>query len=159
MTTLDVLIIIVFVAAVAVGFWRGIIVQVGAVGALIAGVVLARIGGDAVARLIAGHAAEVDTVDVVLAKALLFIAGYVGVRLIALLLKKTTHALSLGALDRLGGVVFCLVEWMLIFSLLLNLWLVIKPDATCSDLSTLANGKVAEAIVDFAPTVLGWALC
>ena len=55
MTTLDVIILAVFVGAVSIGFMRGIIVQVGAVGAVIFGVILARITGVECAQLIAGE--------------------------------------------------------------------------------------------------------
>lgn len=156
MTTLDVLILIVLVGAVAVGFWRGVIVQVGAVAALFVAVIVCRMFGERLAGAMASGEAPGEF-DIVLAKAILFIFSYVGVRLLALLLKKTTHALQLGALDRLGGVVFTVFEWMLILSLLLNLWLVIKPTDDMSEICTLGGGKVAELIAGFAPAVLGWA--
>lgn len=157
MTTLDVLILIVFVAAVAVGFWKGIIVQAGAVGAVVFAVVLCRIGGAALAGFIAGEEPPSE-VDTVVAKVILFIAGYLAVRVVASLFRKATHALSLGTLDRLGGVVFSVFQWMLVLSLMINLWLVIKPDPPLEELSTLANGHAAPAIVRLAPAVLGWAL-
>lgn len=157
MTTLDVLIIVVAAAAAIVGWWKGVIVQAGSVGAVVAAVLLSRIGGDALARVIAGDG-EISTVDVILAKVILFIAGYLGVRVLARLFKKATHAVKLGIFDRLGGVAFSLFEWMLLLSLFLNLWLVIKPDTSIASLSTIGNGSVALYIVDLAPAVLGWAL-
>ena len=54
--------------------------------------------------------------------------------------------------------VFCLFEWMLVLSLILNLWLLIKPQTSIASLSTLANGHAAPAIVALAPKLLGWAL-
>lgn len=157
MTTLDVIILAVFVGAVGFGFYRGLIVQVGAVAALFFAVVLCRLGGDQLARVIAGDG-EVSTLDIVVAKVIVFIVGYLTVRAVASLCKKITHALSLGGLDRLAGVVFSLFQWMLVLSLLLNLWLVIKPGASLAEMSTLANGHAAEAILRLAPAVLGWAL-
>ena len=94
----------------------------------------------------------------VVAKVIVFIAGYLGVRAVASLFKKMTHALALGGLDRLGGAVFSLFQWMLVLSLLINLWLVIKPGASLAELSTLANGHAAPAIARLAPALLGWAL-
>jgi uncharacterized membrane protein required for colicin V production len=157
MTTLDVLILVVFIGAVAVGFYRGVIVQVGAVVALLFAVFLSRVGGDALTAYIAGAYAP-TLFDTVAAKAILFIVGYVSVRLVALLFKRVTHALSLGVIDRLGGVVFSLFQWMLVFSLMLNFYLVIKPDANLAEMSTLANGHAAPTIVSFAPAVLGWVM-
>lgn len=157
MTTLDVIILAVFAGSVAYGFYRGVIVQVGAVAAILFAVVLCRLGGYPLAEFIAGDG-EPSSIDVVVAKVIVFVAGYLGVRVVASLFKKVTHSLSLGGLDRLGGAVFSLFQWMLVLSLLLNLWLVIKPDASLAEMSTLANGYAAPAIVRLAPAVLGWAL-
>lgn len=157
MTTLDVIILVVFVGAVAVGFYRGVIVQAGAIAALFFAVVISRLCGDTLAGLIAGEDAP-SAFDVVVAKVILFIAGYLTARVVASLFKKVTHALSLGGLDRLGGVVFSVFQWMLVLSLFINLWLVVKPDASLAEMSTLANGHAAPAIARLAPAVLGWAL-
>lgn len=157
MTTLDVIILAVFAGSVAYGFYRGVIVQVGAVAAILFAVVLCRLGCYPLAEFIAGDG-EPSSIDVVVAKVIVFVAGYLGVRVVASLFKKVTHSLSLGGLDRLGGAVFSLFQWMLVLSLLLNLWLVIKPDASLAEMSTLANGHAAPAIVRLAPVVLGWAL-
>lgn len=157
MTALDVIILTVFIGSAVYGFYRGVIVQVGAVAAVLFAVFLCRIAGDPLARMIASPGA-VSVFDTVLAKVLLFVAGYFSVRAVAALFKKATHALALGGLDRLAGAVFCVFQWMLVLSLLLNLWLVIKPEPPLSELSTLANGHAAATVVRFAPAVLGWAL-
>ncbi len=156
MTTLDVIILVVLVGSVGYGFYRGVIVQVGAVAAIIFAVIVCRLAGSPLAEFIAGNEAP-TTLDVVVAKVIAFVAGYLSVKLVASLFKKITHALSLGGLDRLGGVVFSLFQWMLVLSLFINLWLVIKPDAELSAMSTLANGHLAPAIARLAPAVLGWA--
>ncbi len=157
MTTLDVIILAVFVGSVAYGFYRGVIIQVGAVAAIVFAVVACRLGGYPLAEFIAGGDAP-SSLDVVVAKVIVFIAGYLGVRAVASLFKKMTHALALGGLDRLGGAVFSLFQWMLVLSLLINLWLVIKPGASLAELSTLANGHAAPAIARLAPALPGWAL-
>ena len=54
MTALDTFILIVLLAALVLGAYRGIIVQVGSVGAVVVGILLARIGGAEVAGCIAG---------------------------------------------------------------------------------------------------------
>lgn len=157
MTTLDVLILIVFLASAAYGFWKGVIVQVGAVAAILFAVVLCRLGGAWLAGVIAGHEAVTST-DVIIAKVILFIVGYLSVRFVAGLLKKATHALQMGALDRLGGAVFSVFQWMLVLSLLLNLWFVIKPEPSINEMTTLANGHAGPFILRLAPDILGWAM-
>lgn len=101
MTTLDVIILAVFAGSVAYGFYRGVIVQVGAVAAILFAVVLCRLGGYPLAEFIAGDG-EPSSIDVVVAKVIVFVAGYLGVRVVASLFKKVTHSLSLGVSTGLG---------------------------------------------------------
>lgn len=156
MTVLDVIILMVFVGAVGVGFYRGIIVQVGAVAAILFAVVLCRLGGDSLAAFIAGGETP-TTAQTVMAKVIVFVIGYLSVRVVAGLCKKLTHALSLGGLDRLGGVVFALFQWMLILSVVLNLWQAVSAAHGPATMSTLAGGEVVRLILRLAPGVLGWA--
>ena len=108
MTTLDIILLIVFVVSVALGFRKGLIVQ----------------AGSAVAHFC----------------------------------KQLTHALALGGLDRLGGAVFSLFQWMLVLSILLNLWQMVKPSTNFLAMSTLGNGHAIEAVMGLAPGLLGWAV-
>lgn len=163
MTTLDIIILIVFAGSVLIGFRSGLLKQVGSLGGLVAGIVLCRLGSAWLSTVIAGHEANGDPsaptyTDIVLAHLILFIAGFCCVKTVAHFCRQLTHALSLGIVDRLGGVLFCLFEWMLVLSLILNLWLIIKPQISIAAMSTLANGHAAPAIVALAPKVLGWAL-
>ena len=163
MTTLDIIILIVFAGSVLIGFRSGLLKQVGSLGGLVAGIVLCRLGSAWLSAVIAGHEANGDPsaptyTDIVLAHLILFIAGFCCVKTVDHFCRQLTHALSLGIVDRLGGVVFCLFEWMLVLSLILNLWLIVKPQTSIAAMSTLANGHAAPAIVALAPKVLGWAL-
>ena len=74
MTTLDVIILAVFVGSVAYGFYRGVIIQVGAVAAIVFAVVACRLGGYPLAEFIAGGDAP-SSLDVVVAKVIVFIAA------------------------------------------------------------------------------------
>lgn len=154
MTKLDILILVVFVASVAWGFRKGVIEQAGALGGILLGVVLCRIGSPWMIAVLAGEA-EPTYVDSVLARIILFLAGYLSVRIVAKIFKSATHALSLGGLDRLGGALFCMLEWMLGLSLLLNLYAAIKPQTDWQALSHIGNGHAIDAIVGFAPCLMG----
>ena len=44
---------------------------------------------------------------------------------------------------------------ILIFSLLLNIWQAFRPDIDITSKSSIADGRAAKAVVDFAPKVLG----
>ncbi|MDE7120531.1 MAG: CvpA family protein [Muribaculaceae bacterium] len=154
MNTLDIVILVIFVASVAIGYWRGVIVQAGSIGAVVAGIVLCRLGGMWLATRLAG-ADGVDYLDRVLACVILFVAGYAGVWFLSRLIKRITHALALGVVDRLAGALFSLFEWMLVLSLALNFWLVVKPETDYGAMSALAGGKAVAFVVKLAPAVLG----
>ncbi len=161
MTTLDIVLLIVFVVSVAYGFKKGIIVQAGSLGGIIFGVLLCRLAGPWLTGVIAGggagwEAAQPTYVDSILAKIILFIAGYLSVKAVAHFCKQLSHAMALGALDRLGGALFSLFQWMLVLSILLNMWIVIKPQTDFNAMSTLGNGHAIEAVVGLAPALMGW---
>ena len=157
MTTLDIVLIIVFVVSVVLGFRKGIIVQAGSLGGIIFGVVLCHFFGDRCAMLLAGAGETPGYVDCVLANIIVFVAGYLSVKAVAHFCKELTHALALGGLDRIGGAVFSLFQWMLVLSIVLNLWQMVKPSANFAAHSTLGNGHAIEAVMGLAPAMLGWA--
>ncbi|HAP29472.1 MAG TPA: hypothetical protein DCR26_05055 [Porphyromonadaceae bacterium] len=156
MTSLDIIILLVAAGSLAYGWWRGIIVQAGALGAVLFAVLLCRLAGAPLAQLIA-HGGVPDMMDRTLAYVLVFIIGYVSVRLLCRLIKSVAHSLNLGFFDRVIGAVFSLFQWMLVLSLALNFWLVLSPDTSYARLSHLAGGRVALFIVELGPAVLGWA--
>lgn len=58
-------------------------------------------------------------------------------------------------MDKLLGVIFCLFEWFLVLSILLNVWQVLRPGIDITSSSTLGKGRAAQAVMDIAPAVLG----
>jgi uncharacterized membrane protein required for colicin V production len=165
MTTLDIIIIIVFIASVARGFYKGIIMQAGGLGGLIVGIALCRVGATWVAWKIAGmHDSAPDApmgpsaCDVALANVLTFVVGYLAVKIVAHFAKTITHALCLGTIDRSAGALYSLLEWMLVLSLLINLWLGLRPGTDIHTLSTIGNGHAVELVTALAPKILGFAM-
>lgn len=159
MSTLDIIILIVFAASILYGVKRGIIAQLGSVGGVIVGVAACRLLGDQTALLIArlteSGAAQPGYVDSVAANVLLFIAGYLLTRVLAKMLRGVAHALCLGIADRIGGALFSLFAWFLAFSIAMNLWQVLTPGSDVTRHSRLSDGRAARAILDLAPKVLG----
>lgn len=159
MNTLDIIILILFAAAIIYGLRRGVIAQLGAVGGVLVGILACRLLGDwcatIVARLSGDAAATSGYIDSVIANVVLFVGGCMLTRLIAKLLKGVAHALCLGFFDRIAGALFTLFAWFLCFSIILNLWQVLSPGQSVASHSNLSGGRAAEAIIDLAPKVLG----
>lgn len=164
MSILDIIIIIVFIASAAYGFWRGIVVQAGAIAGVITGILACRFLGPWATGFLSEILPELSSspalalyINSVIANVVLFVVGYTLVRIIASMIKSVVHALFLGFVDRTLGALFSIFEWMLVLSLALNLWQAIDSRHNVVSSSTLANGKAAAAIMDLAPTVFGFA--
>lgn len=145
------------------GWRKGIVLQLGSLAGIVAGAVACRVGGDWLTALLMSSNPEVVTPGehyfyTVLARVILFIAGYLLIKVIARFLRGVTHALHIGVLDRLAGAIFSLFAWMMVLSLVINFWLVVKPQTSLYSMSRLGNGHVIETITALAPAALGWAV-
>lgn len=147
---IDILILAVIAVGGVIGFTRGLMVQLGSIVALVAGVVVARLLGPAVAGLWAGDSTALDSAA---AYGVAFLVGYVAAWLMARVLRKTVHTIHLGIIDRICGAVFKVLQWGLVLSLALNIYML----AAGGDCSLNESEKPwRRAAVDFAPAVLGY---
>lgn len=157
MSWLDIVIVTVAVLAVVYGVRKGFIVQIGALGGVIAGIVLCRLFARGLADFLTPAKAVTDSRYAydVCAYVVLFLAGYFGVRLIAHGLKQISSALCLSLVDRLLGAIFSLFEWLLILSVLMNVWQAFSPNRSVATYGKLMNEQPAEFVLKLAPTTLG----
>ena len=157
MSAIDILIILIFVVSIVFGLKRGFISQLGSVGGVLVGIVACQLFADELASVFAGSNPDKNDLYVsgVFASVLLFIVGFIAARLVAGLVKTVAKTLHLTVFDRIAGAIFSLFEWFLIFSLLLNIWQAFRPDIDITSKSSLADGRAAKAVVDFAPKMLG----
>lgn len=157
MSAIDILIILIFVVSIIYGLKRGFISQLGSVGGVLVGIVACRLFSESLASMFAGDNPDANDqyVSGVFASVLLFIVGFIAARLVASLVKTVAKTLKLTVVDRVGGAIFSLFGWFLIFSLLLNIWQAFRPDIDITKGSSIADGRAAKAVVDFAPKVLG----
>lgn len=162
MSSIDIALVIVFVAAIIYGLYKGLIAQLGSLGGIILGVIACHIWGDDAVRIVGEVLPEMTSgaqtagyVNSVIGNVLLFLLVYMLTVLIAKLLRNITSALSLGWIDRLLGSVFGLVKWFLILSLILNLWEAVLPEYSLVKSSQLAGGVAIRTVLDLAPTLFG----
>lgn len=162
MSFIDIVILIVFAGAVIVGLRKGLIAQLGSVAAVIIGILACRLWGDDAARIAASLIPELtsngDTATYaasVVGNVTLFVIVYLSVKLLASLVRNVTHALMLGIVDRILGVLFCLFKWFLVLSIVFNLWDAIFPSSGLLTSSKLGNGLAVRTVMGFAPKVFG----
>lgn len=157
MSAIDILIIFVFIVSLIYGFRKGVIIQIGAVGGVVVGILACRLFGHWLTGVFAGDGADENDIYIsgVFANVLLFLAGYISARIVARLVKTVTNALCLSIVDRLAGALFSLFQWFLVMSLLMNIWQAFRPDIDVTAKSTIGNGRAAKAIMNLSPKVLG----
>lgn len=159
MTALDLLLIVVFVISVIYGVRRGVILQLGAVGGIVIGIVACRVITPLLCEGLLNADADTDPqgayVDTVIVNIVVFMVAYFGTRLVSRALNNAVRVLHLKPIDRICGAIFSLFEWMLGLSLLLNVANVIMPGAHIPERSRLSGGRAIEAVMDLAPDILG----
>lgn len=146
--------IFVIILVVVSGFlgWRsGLLRQVGRLVGIIAGIAVCRIYGPTLVDYFCGTGASVsDTVlYTVLSYVLLFIVVYLVALLLARLMRGMLEAVHIGVINRVAGAVFNIMEWMLLLSLFLNLWVSIVPS------TSLVADPVFDRVLWFGPFLLG----
>lgn len=160
MSAIDIIIIVVFFGAVIYGYWKGVIVQIGSLAGILLGILACRLFGPWFADFLGGATGDSQSIDMayvngVVANVVLFILGFICAKLVARIIKTVTTAVKLSIVDKLLGVIFCLFEWFLVLSILLNVWQVLRPGVNVVGSSTLGKGRAARAVMDLAPAVLG----
>lgn len=151
MSGFTIFIIIVMVVSGFLGWRSGLLRQVGRLVGIIAGIAACRFYGPTLVDYFCGTGASVgDTVlYTVLSYVLLFIVVYVVAILLARLVRGMLEAVHIGILNRVAGAVFNIMEWMLLLSLFLNLWMSVSPS------TALASDPVFDRVLWFGPFLLG----
>jgi membrane protein required for colicin V production len=137
----DIVIIAIGIAACVRGAWSGFIAQIGSLIAILAAIVSCQVFGDTVAQWL--------DAPIVVAWVLLFVAVYLGVVIVSRMVRGVSRAMHLGTIDRIGGGLFYLFKWLVVASLLINIWLVFSPQ------STISHGVVASTVKPLSPRLLG----
>ncbi|MDE6343100.1 MAG: CvpA family protein [Muribaculaceae bacterium] len=166
MTTIDVVIIGLFIATAVAGYRRGILRQLGVVAGVVAGIAACRcLSGDFAYWL--GNreffhsmtdnapAAVVSHAAGVVASTLLFVGAYIAVQILAGMVRGVVHGSALGFVDSCMGMVTSVFVGFLVLSIILNVCQAFKQGGSVIDKSTLAGGSVARTVLDLAPRTFG----
>ena len=120
MTWIDFISILIIGYAFFRGYRDGLIMQV----ASLLGLVFGAIFAGAIARFLEPHLASIFKTPSPVAGTIAYLVAFVlilfGFFSLGKILKGFVKAIQIGCLDKLGGVFFCGLKWLLIFSLFLN---------------------------------------
>ena len=127
MSAIDYIIFGITIIAAVTGAMKGLVHQIGTVAALVLAVLVCRFFGGDVADLIVHPGAEHAGVYRALVYALVFATVYLLVMILAGLFTKALGALHVRVVDRIGGAIFRALAWLLIMSVVLNVYLAVAP--------------------------------
>lgn len=157
-SAIDIILTCVLLGSIAYGVWKGLIRQVASLGGIVLGLVACRIfgsqAGATLTEMFPGTFHSTVSAAIV-GNVLLFILVWLTVSVIASMLHKVTHALMFGWLDHLLGSVFALFKWLLVLSILLNLWHIVAPESSIFKTSVLMDGDMLPWVMKIAPTMFG----
>lgn len=131
------------VAYATYGAWKGFIPQLGSVAAFLLGFLGARLFGPQVA-------AQLE-LPLMLCYVVLFAIVFIATTIVTKVLHLTVKMLLLGPVDRLLGAIIGAAKWLLLTSLLINLFIMCVPDTTAF------SAPFARWVTGFATRLFGLA--
>lgn len=153
MTLFDLVIIVLAIGGGAVGWRKGLTGQIGSLGGILLAVILCRWFGSDLAESFTSptDTAETKMLHSVLSYLLISVVAYSGVRIAAGFARDMFRTLHMTDLNRAGGALFGVFEWLLGLSLLINLWVAVFPN---TELRT-KHSVITATVMDLGPVVLG----
>ena len=161
MTFVDTITVLLFVASVVIGYMRGLVRQATSLLGYILGIIACNMFGDTATDIlltVMPSAAEWPLASVTthaVAVIVLFLLISLSVRVASMFLRSIVDMLHLGIIDNIGGSALCLFKYFFIFSILLNLWLMINPTSDTFTTEHILGNRPFVGASSVAPRVLG----
>lgn len=123
MTELDILVFIICVAAFIRGCFTGLIMQVATLGGIVLGILFAGTLSPLISPYIAKTVNQIPEIDLAtpISYLICFIAILIIVTIIGRVINYSIEAVLLGPANRIAGGFFCMLKWILICCVALNL--------------------------------------
>lgn len=161
MTFVDTITVLLFVASVVIGYMRGLVKQATSLIGYILGIIACNAFGDTATDIlltVMPSAAEWPLASVTTHAAaviVLFLLISLSVRVAGMFLRSVIGMLHLGIVDNIGGSALCLFKYFFIFSILLNLWLMVNPTSDTFTTQHILDNRPFVETINLAPRVLG----
>ena len=161
MTFVDTITVLLFVASVVIGYMRGLVKQATSLVGYILGIIACNAFGDTATDIlltVMPSAAEWPLASVTthaVAVIVLFLLISLSVRVAGMFLRSIADMLHLGIIDNIGGSALCLFKYFFIFSILLNLWLMVNPTSDTFTTEHILGNRPFVETINLAPRVLG----
>lgn len=149
----DIICLIIVLAGFVIGYRRGFLAQMGIVLGILGGIICCNLFAGQLAEKLSGSADNNSTsiLNHVMAYVIIFVGCYILGRIIGSSLSKGTRSLKIGFVDNVLGAAFKTLEYILVFSIVLNVWISVFPSTKFFSNYT----GVKSFVLGFAPTLYG----
>ena len=149
----DLVCLFIVLAGAVIGYRKGVISQVGSVCGVFLGIICCNVFAKVLAERFISPEDSLGTIMMVNAMcyAMIFVICYLLGRLSGKFISHVVKALGLGRINHICGSIFAMFEYVLVFSLMLNVYIGIFPDTS---LTSNYEG-VKKFVLNLAPDVLG----
>lgn len=154
MNTLDIVLIVPIAFGLIQGFRHGLVKEVGSLVGIVVGIYLARYFSDDVAKILVQQFGWSFSICITIAYALVFIAGAVGIQLIAYVLSKILDFIKVGWLNKTIGSVFGALKFVLILSVILNLFSMLNAFQPIVQKKAVENSALYKPIESIMPSIM-----
>lgn len=154
MSIFDIVCLLILIGGIIIGAARGLLSQAASVIGIIVAIILCRVFSGVLAGAFIDPTDNADTqlLYTVLSYAIIFVVVMIVFRLFSEVISDFFEMLELGIFDNIAGAVFAVLEYTMIFSVFLNLWIAIFPSG---ELRSSYSDKLPKTVIDMAPAVLG----
>ena len=155
MGTIDIVLLILFIPGITRGFYRGVVLQLVSLLAVVVGCIVASRFANGLSELALHQFTEVDPkLMYVICFALLFLLSAIVMSVLGRLFTKLIHFASLGWLNRVLGAVFSIFISAFVLGLLISLFEGLNSSWQIADPETFKDLRVWPFLRDFACGIL-----
>lgn len=154
MTAIDIILLFITLVALFTGAMKGFTQQLGTLAGLVLGILACRVFGPDVAAWFTGMSSSHPTLMTAAAYFCLFVAVFLGAALVARMIYAILKAVKLGFVNRVAGALFRAALWLIVTSLLINVYLGFEPAQKAAFQNPAKPWR--HAVVQLAPKVLGY---
>lgn len=161
MDIIDGIILIITVVGLVWGYLKGLIGQVTTICGIVLGITACHLWGNWCTSVLieiipeSANWPEPKYTTSAIANIVLFLFMYLSTKVIGAMCQSIVTKLHIGIIDRLAGALFCVFKYMLIVSIILNVWYMLSPDNTLFTKRHALNNIPFQITMNIAPALLG----
>lgn len=158
---IDIIILILVAAGLVLGYMKGLVGQVATICGIALGIIACHLWGDWATQVLVEIVPETaswpepEYTTGITANIVLFLLVFLGIKIVGAMFRSVMAKLHLGLIDRMGGALFCVFKYLLILSMVLNVWYMFSPDSAMFTKRHGMDNVPFDVTMKLAPSLLG----